>query len=313
MISTFFQKKSNVKISVILIVYEMSREALRTLQSLSPQYQQNISPDDYEVIVVDNGSQVPLGEDAVNSIGCNFHYHYIQDAKPSPASAINYGVHNSSGDIVGVLIDGARIVTPGLLHYAELAFTMYDDPTVVSLGWHLGPEPQQKSIAKGYTQGVEDKLLAEINWPDDGYRLFKISSLAGSSSRGCFAPISESNTIFLKRNAYDDIGGYDTDFDLPGGGLVNLDFYRRACERKGTVVVVLLGEGSFHQLHGGVSTNISQQHCAERFQEWANQYKDIRGFPWDCPNYNAEYLGSISPESLDYIAWSARQGGAGDG
>ena len=39
----------------------MTREAPRTLRSLSPGYQQGIHPDDYEVIVVENGSSAPLG------------------------------------------------------------------------------------------------------------------------------------------------------------------------------------------------------------------------------------------------------------
>ena len=36
---------------------------------------------------------------------------------PSPAHAINRGLAEARGKVVGVLIDGARIVTPGLLHF----------------------------------------------------------------------------------------------------------------------------------------------------------------------------------------------------
>lgn len=308
MIGNFCRKSGRLKISVILIVYDMEREALRTLQSLSSRYQQDISPDDYEVIVVDNGSPKPLGEDIVRTMGRNFHYHYIQNAHPSPASAINFGVTRCKGDIVGIMIDGARLVTPGLLHYTQLAFKAYEDPTVAALGWHIGPEPQQKSVAKGYNQEIEDKLLADIQWPNKGYRLFEISSLAGSSSDGCFCPINESNTIFLKRNTYDEIGGYDPAFDIPGGGFINLDFYRRACERENASVVILLGEGSFHQVHNGVSTNIPEEDFAKRLHEWTAQYQEIRGIPFDSPNYNAEYMGFIPPEALKYIAWSANHG-----
>lgn len=305
MIRNIFRKSAKPWLSIIVVVYDMSREVSRTLQSLTPEYQQSISSDEYEVIVIDNGSPVPLGAENANSFGKNFHYHYIQDAHPSPASAINFGVKHSKGDIVGIMIDGARIVTPGLLHYTKLAFKAYEDPTVAALGWHIGPEAQQKSVAKGYNQEVEDKLLADINWPNEGYRLFEISSLAGSSAHGCFCPIAESNTIFLRRNAYNEIGGYDPAFDIPGGGLINLDFYRRACERKGASVVILLGEGSFHQVHNGVSTNIPEEDCAKRFQEWAAQYQKIRGLPWDYPKYKAEYMGFIPTEALEYISWSA--------
>ena len=50
------------KLSVIVIIYDMAREAPRTLQSFAVPYQTGIAPEDYEVIVVDNGSPTPLGE-----------------------------------------------------------------------------------------------------------------------------------------------------------------------------------------------------------------------------------------------------------
>ena len=58
----------------------MTREAPRTLRSLSPGYQQGIHPDDYEVIVVENGSSAPLGGGLVQSFGRNFRYY----AMPGP-------------------------------------------------------------------------------------------------------------------------------------------------------------------------------------------------------------------------------------
>jgi len=44
-------------VSVVVVIYNMAREAPRTLHSLSAAYQRHIDADDYEVIVVDNGSQ----------------------------------------------------------------------------------------------------------------------------------------------------------------------------------------------------------------------------------------------------------------
>ena len=49
-------RASEPDISVIIVVHNMTREAPRTLYSLSAAYQRDIAPDDYEVIVVDNGS-----------------------------------------------------------------------------------------------------------------------------------------------------------------------------------------------------------------------------------------------------------------
>ena len=45
-----------MKLSVILIAYDMAREIPRTLQGLSRTYQHGAQELDYEVILVDNGS-----------------------------------------------------------------------------------------------------------------------------------------------------------------------------------------------------------------------------------------------------------------
>ena len=218
------QRLSRPRMSLVVIVYDMPREAPRTLLSLTPGYQQDVTVDDYEVLVVDNGSPTPLGQDVVQRFGPNFRYHYIADASPSPASAINVGVALTDGQIVGILIDGARMVTPGLLSYALRAFRMYDSPIVATLGWHLGPDLQQRSIAQGYTKAVEDQLLANINWPQEGYRLFEISCLNGSSKDGYFHVLPESNALFLTRQHFNQLEGYDPAFDLPGGGTGEFRF-----------------------------------------------------------------------------------------
>lgn len=283
------------KLSLIVIVYDMAREAPRTLRSLALPYQTGIRPEDYEVIVMDNGSPVPLGESVVREFGPQFRYHYVQDAAKSPADAINDGVAISRGKYVGIFIDGARIASPGLLAKALQAFQLYDDPIVATLGWHLGPELQQKSVQKGYDKATEDRLLDGIGWPRDGYRLFEISVLAASSFKGYAAAPSESNALFLKRRAYKAMGGFDPAFDLPGGGLLNLDFFIRCLERD-SPLVMLFGEGTFHQIHGGASTGAPAE--ANRFQQWAAQYQRIRGKPWRHPEKPMHYLGEPTHPSL---------------
>lgn len=285
------------KLSVIVIVYDMAREAPRTLRSLALPYQAGITAEDYEVIVVDNGSPTPLGEAAVRACGKNFRYHYIKDAAKSPAAAINQGVAMSRGKYVGIFIDGARIASPGLLSTALKAFKLHADPIVATLGWHLGPEPQQKSVLKGYSKAEEDRLLDSVGWPKDGYRLFEISALAASSYKGYAEAPSESNALFMRRRTFDTLGGFDPAFDLPGGGLLNLDFFIRTLEREQSPYVMLLGEGTFHQIHGGASTSV-QSEPVDRFQQWAQQYRQIRGKEWRHPLRAAVYLEGQAPAAV---------------
>ena len=283
-------------ISVIVVVYDMKREAPRTLESLSLRFQKDISGADYEVVVVDNGSPEPLGEEVVSKFGRNFKYVYIENALPSPAAAVNEGFLHCRGDIIGVFIDGARLASPGLLARVMVASRFHPEPVVATLGWHLGPDQQQVSILNGYDKTREDGLLKGIGWPDCGYRLFEVSTFAGSSKNGFFIMPAESNAVFVTRRMFQSVNGFDVRFDAPGGGVVNFDFFHRVVSHPDSALIILLGEGTFHQLHGGISTNADPVKGRERIKQWLNQYKKIRKTAWRPPRKPALYLGPVRPE-----------------
>jgi glycosyltransferase involved in cell wall biosynthesis len=295
-----------LQISVVVVVHDMAREAPRTLYSLSAAYQRHIAADDYEVIVVDNGSNPPLDRKIIENLAGNFRLIRLDPAPPSPAHAINRGLAEARGDVIGVMIDGARIVTPGLLHFARMGAQLYPRAVVASLGWYLGFDLQRCSIEAGYNAAREDALLASIGWPNDGYRLFEISGLDGSSIDGYFRPIAESNASFLRRENWDAIAGADERFDAPGGGFLNLDIFSRAISLPGSELVLLLGEGTFHQIHGGVATNASLKDFTAAFTKWREQYKAIRGHDWARANaYNRTYLGTLPHAALGHFVRSA--------
>ena len=62
------------KLSVVVVAYDMARELPRTLTSLSPQYQQLIAADEYEVIVVDNGSPEAVDLAAMGNFPAHWRY-----------------------------------------------------------------------------------------------------------------------------------------------------------------------------------------------------------------------------------------------
>lgn len=258
-------------VSVVVVAYDMGRELPRTLLSLSPGVQQGIGADDYEVIVVDNGSPRPV-DDIVAAAPLDARLIRLDPAPPSPAHAANVGVAAATGDLIGVVVDGARIASPGLVATARLGARLAERPVVTAPAYHLGPTTHMRAAEAGYDQTVEDHLLESVGWPADGYRLLGCSTLAGSSHRGWFGAKSESSSLFMDRGLWSDLEGYDEAFDLPGGGLMNHDLYHRACSRPDTTLVQLLAEGTFHQIHGGAATS-------RRFG-WAEmdaQYAALRG------------------------------------
>lgn len=304
------QKQITPKISVIIVIFNMQREVKRTLFSLSLQYQEGVNASDYEVIVIDNGSSEPLSEEYVRSFGDNFSYYYLKDTKPSPAYAINFGANRARGEIIGIMIDGARILTPGVIKYALSAADLSKEAVIATLGWHLGPDIQNKSIMNGYDSKAEDRLLDDIAWLKNGYRLFEISSLAGSSKNGWLMPIAESNCLFMSKSLFKKLGGCDERFDLPGGGLLNLDLYREVCEHKDTTLFYILGEGNFHQVHNGICTNASPEQQQAQLKGYFDQYSRIRSKAYSMPEKKINYIGHVPKEALKFIQISINNANA---
>jgi hypothetical protein len=290
-------------LSIVVVAYDMARELPRTLRSLATGYQQHIAPDEYEVIVVDNGSPEPLDPQLLERFPSTWCSARIDPAPPAPARAANLGIEMAQADYIGLIIDGARMASPGLLSRALLARRLADRPVVATHGYHLGAARHMDAATSEYDQATEDTLLDELDWERDGYRLFSTSTLAASSARGWFEPMGESNALFMPKIMWDELGGFDEQFALPGGGLSNHDLFRRACLLAGAQLVVLLGEGTFHQIHGGAATS-------GRFswQEMHAEYVTLRGEAYAPPGNDRLYVGGIPPFALPHIeaslAWS---------
>ncbi|MDO8862504.1 glycosyltransferase [Haliea sp. E1-2-M8] len=266
-----------MKLSVIVIAYNMQREIPRTLQALARGYQTAAADLEYEVILVDNGSPTPLRVAAMSDVPVTLLR--IDDALASPAQALNRAAAVASGDILCLMVDGAHLLTPGVFEWALRGFAAFSCPVVAVRYFYLGPGEQPETVLQGYDQQAEDVLLQRIQWPADGYRLFEAGTpLASGADRiTWFNRMFESNCLFLTRAHYHAIGGSDEQFDLPGGGFLNLDLYRRAIDAEDAVVLQLVGEGSFHQVHGGTTTNSENAARVARLEAYRNQYRELRG------------------------------------
>jgi cephalosporin hydroxylase len=166
-------------------------------------------------------------------------------------------------------------------------------PAVVSVQqWYVGPGEQHETVLKGYHEGYEDELFQQIEWPVDGYRLFDIGHFIGG--RDWFDGQWESNCVFVPQSLLDQVGAMDHSFNAPGGGFANLDFFERMTTSPRINLVTMLGEGSFHQVHGGTTTNPAD--AAGRkdlLQNYGEQYAQIRGSVFKAPAKVTHYVGAL--------------------
>lgn len=263
-------------LSVIVNFYNMRREAARTLRSLSRSYQTDIGELSYEVLCLDNGSNPPLEADFVESFGPEFRLILPDPPQPSPVGPINAAARTAQGRFVAVMIDGAHVLTPGAFRAAMDAFLEAPDAVVALRPWFVGGDQRWLS-AIGYTREMEDRLFEDAAWPNDGYELFRTGAPDSRIANHWFRGMSESNCLFLPAALWREIGGFDEGFDEPGAGLANLDLFARAIDASKGPLVGLLGEASFHQFHGGTTTNVSDERKDRLVRDYMMKFQAVKG------------------------------------
>jgi cephalosporin hydroxylase/glycosyltransferase involved in cell wall biosynthesis len=267
---------AEVTLSVLVNFYNMQREAARTLASLASDYQLGASDFSYEVLCIDNGSEPPLDQAWIESFGPQFRLLQPSRRLPSPCAALNEAALQARGEYLAVMIDGAHLLTPGVFQEARQAWQHDPDAVVALRHWFIGGDQRWLAMA-GYTREQEDQLFERIRWPVNGYDLFRIGAPIGENPEPWFDGLSESNCLLLPTTLYDRIGGFDEAFDQAGGGFANLDLWRRASQAASGSLVALIGEASFHQFHGGTTTNVDDDEKDLRVRGYANAYRSLRG------------------------------------
>jgi glycosyltransferase involved in cell wall biosynthesis len=265
------------KLSVVVVCYEMAAQIKNTLRSLLPPYQRGVETTDFEIILIDNGSAKILDEET-RTLSPNLQYIYLppKESSPNPALAMNRAAALARAPLLCLMIDGARLLTPGVLSWALRLLELAPRAIVEVRGWHLGPKWQPESVAEGYNHEIESQLLDQVYWWENGYRLFDISAGSAQTKLGISQPASESNCLFVSRALFDRLGGFDERYEEAGGGLVNLDFYARAVAAADHVWT-LLGEGTFHQVHGGAATSLSLEELRLALARWGAESSRLRG------------------------------------
>lgn len=298
--------KAPLKISVIIVVYRMPRQAINTIYSLSALHQRNIKEEEYEIIVVENRSDNMIDQQQLLALGKNIRYVSREESGHSPAAAINYGFSLCRADYIGLLIDGARMVTPRVLEYALQAKSIDKNSIFAVPGYNLGAEKQH--IDSHYSEEKEIRLLSKTNWQQNGYRLFDIANIGEANPRGFFQPFMENNCLFSSLGSYENIGFADENFHFLGGGGLNLHMFRLlGTLANAPYLFVTPGEGSFHQYHGGVSTTPR----ADREEILAPPRKQLVSY-WGGDTFKALQrepflLGAVNSHAQKFLLYSSQR------
>ena len=269
--------ESRLKLSVVIVCYEMAAQIKNTLRSLLPPYQRGVETNDYEIILIDNGSAKIL-DDETRTISPNLQYIYLppNDSSPNPASAMNRAAALARAPLLCLMIDGARMLTPGVLSWGMRLLELAPGAMVEVRGWHLGPKWQPESVMEGYDHETETRLLEEVRWLENGYRLWEIAAPTAAKPLGISATGLPNRIVSSCRAMFSRIGGFHERYAEPGGGLVNLDFFSRAVAAADRVLT-LLGEGTFHQVHGGAATSLSREELRLAIIRWKAESSRLRG------------------------------------
>lgn len=307
MVASKPQSSGSVALSIVVIVYKMRSQAMNTLRSLSASYQQGVAPEDYEVLVVENSSGEQLLAEEVSALGDNFRYLLRDESRPTPVYASNEGFAQARGEHIAFMIDGARMLSPRVVRGTLDALRTYPNALVATPGYHIGEQDQKFSSDNQHDEHHEEELLVSIDWRQNGYRLFDISCFSGANDKGFFHPLMESNCIAFHRRLLDTVGGLHDGYQTPGGGSVNLDFYRQLALQSNTELVILAGEGCFHQYHGGITT-MQQDDLEEILRSHREEMKSIRGSYYSAVRKEPIIFGPISSHSLAFMQLSCESG-----
>lgn len=269
------------RLSAIIIFHNGIREAQRSLYSLSAKYQIGVLETDYEVIVVDSNSTNKLSQNFVNKFGSNYKYFDVSTNYPSPSKALNFGLSIANSQFTLIMIDGAHVITPKIISMSIEILTLKSNSFTYVKAYHIGKFSQNFSLENGYNQKEEDLLFKQSNWPNFPYNLFKISNF--EQTKSILYKTIESNCFCVQKTYLTQINALNERFQTKGGGFLNLHIFKQLIHEKNCQPICLVGEGSFHQFHDGVTTNVPINN--RPLIEMENEYLEIVGEKYTPPSY----------------------------
>jgi hypothetical protein len=145
------------KLSIYVATYNLKTQLERTLVSLSETYQR-CRLGTISVNIVDNGSdcqgiQIPASD------RWDYVWRRYEDNGAPIHYRLNQTINADNSDYIAVLIDGARLCSPGIVEQALSCLLHRKDAVIYTPSYQLGPDQQMYSIGQGYDHDAESMLL----------------------------------------------------------------------------------------------------------------------------------------------------------
>ena len=192
-------------ISIVIPTYNRREPLLNCLAAIK---NQAYSPAEFEVIVVEDGSDTGLA-DTIRRYGPNYSY-YWQDHK-GPAAARNRGIDTALGEIVAFTDDDCLVPADWLKRLAD-GYKRY--PLVAGVG--------------GFMEATEETLKKNVFARYERY-ISRVVYGAGETEiiGGFDVPTGGTNNVSYRRGVLNEIGGFDESF--PSAAGEDADLKKRIC------------------------------------------------------------------------------------
>tara|TARA_Y100000589_G_scaffold236148_1_gene223578 strand:- start:4623 stop:5432 length:810 start_codon:yes stop_codon:yes gene_type:complete len=258
-------------LSIIIGSYELTHQISNTVTSIfSALSHCELSA---EIIIADNSKNLK----AIDNLDINlFNVDVIDFSQLNIAihASMNLAVQRASGHYLCLMIDGARLWSPNILRDVDQCLSQRSVVHVPN--YQLGSDYQMYGNHSDTSFKHEHELLQNCGWP-----FLNTPQLIDSSflepHAGIGPTVFESNCLFLSREIWDEINGYDLQFKRKDGGFASADLLTRLIEHD-CKLMILPDAGTFHQFHYGTTTSSPDQ-TRTALKEMTLEYFQIRSKP----------------------------------
>jgi len=210
------------KVSVVISAYQKAQFLPRTLQSVLDQTFQ-----DFEVIVVDDGSTDSTREIVESFVKNDSRVEYVYQENQGPGSARNTGMRTAQAELIA-LLDGDDAWLPDKLeHQVQVMKAFPNIDLLLTNSQYISTlETRQSAQTANY---YHDYVLSHFNpCPLDGFEgVYLIGGTnfpAKITQKNVFLP----TTVMFRKRVWVEIGGFNEEFRGPE----DLDFWVRAALKK---------------------------------------------------------------------------------